>query len=336
MSEQDEFSYFYKKLTVVDYFLILLLIFFSIIGLITGFLSLVIVFILLTELIKIRKTEPEEEIKETFLTNYVSLKSDYSYLLLILVTIVSFVIYVVNFLTFQNMPLYSLRLDTLRNLNPGIPDDQLWSKSTFNLFGLLMDSVIILILIYVIALRLLPGKQPLENSLNVLFSNLFFVLFLSFSIFLDLIGHTYFEFYAYGQWGTGYTAVIDWFGFDKVAHLFASLTMSVAITIYLSRYLKDKLDFHSPKSSMQKLVSYFFLIVSAFGIAVLLGNVWEFLEWALNIILNLGHFVDEVMDTPKDLVYDFGGSFIGVIMATWLFSRNKGVLKFKRSKTPST
>ncbi|MFX0053185.1 MAG: hypothetical protein ACFFAJ_13030, partial [Candidatus Hodarchaeota archaeon] len=42
---------------------------------------------------------------------------------------------------------------------------------------------------------------------------------------------------------------------------------------------------------------------------------WEMYEWAMNLLLALidapSHFVDEILDAPKDLVWDTIGAIIG-------------------------
>ncbi len=46
-----------------------------------------------------------------------------------------------------------------------------------------------------------------------------------------------------------------------------------------------------------------------------IGLVWEIYEWITNWLLNLGHFEDEILDAPKDLVWDAIGAVIGAILA---------------------
>ena len=47
-----------------------------------------------------------------------------------------------------------------------------------------------------------------------------------------------------------------------------------------------------------------------------LGLACEIFEWITNALLNLGHFIDEILDAPKDLVRDAIGAVIGAILAS--------------------
>ena len=38
-------------------------------------------------------------------------------------------------------------------------------------------------------------------------------------------------------------------------------------------------------------------------------------EWVANALLDLGHFLDEILDAPKDLVWDAIGAVIGALLA---------------------
>jgi hypothetical protein len=46
-----------------------------------------------------------------------------------------------------------------------------------------------------------------------------------------------------------------------------------------------------------------------------LGLFWEIFEWITNLLLALGHFTDEILDAPKDLVWDAIGAICGAGLA---------------------
>ncbi len=60
-----------------------------------------------------------------------------------------------------------------------------------------------------------------------------------------------------------------------------------------------------------------------------LGLFWEIFEWVTNALFDLGHFIDEILDAPKDLVWDALGAIIGacIAMLDMHFSKKKELKK---------
>ncbi len=61
--------------------------------------------------------------------------------------------------------------------------------------------------------------------------------------------------------------------------------------------------------------STLFALVVAIALMISLGLAWEIFEWITNAVLDLGHFIDEILDAPKDLLWDAIGAVIGAILA---------------------
>jgi len=125
------------------------------------------------------------------------------------------------------------------------------------------------------------------------------------------VGHLPFELYGRGQWGTGYSTLESWIAFDKIGHMFASM----AITMLIFAILTNQFSKYGATSRNFNL----FALIVAIAFMITLGLFWEMYEWAMNLFLALidapSHFVDEILDAPKDLVWDTIGAIIGASLA---------------------
>lgn len=260
-----------------------------------------------------------EETGDSWPQSFRSLLSDYKFLLVFAITIIWVIIYSFNLLTFPpNGPLYYLREAELMKDYPDVPIEDLPSKSTFSIFGLLMDSGILLMLLYILYLYLRPGKQPFEDVVNSALSRNFFMFFLILASLYHIIGHLPLELYGKGQWGTGYGTIAEWIAFDKFAHMFASILITMLLAGLLIEYLTRVGARHERAPLFSLLVAIAFMM--------LIGVLWEFGEWIINLILDPVHFIDEILDAPKDLVYDFIGALLGAIFSIFDLRNDLGNL----------
>jgi hypothetical protein len=238
----------------------------------------------------------------------VHLVSDKNFLLLFGGSLIFGIIWFFNLLTYPDIgPLYFLREPNLQAYYPTVPVEDLSALSTYGGFAVIQDTAILLLFIYVIYVRLRPGKQFGEDFVSfALDRTAFLVLLMSVSIF-HAVGHLPYELYGKGQWGTGFTDLSSWIAFDKIAH---GLT-SAAITMLIVYILTDQFSNYGAESTSAKL----FGIVVAIAFMISLGLAWEIFEWITNALLNLGHFIDEILDAPKDLVWDAIGAVVGACLA---------------------
>jgi len=237
-----------------------------------------------------------------------NLQTDRNFVILFVASIIFAVMWFFNLLTYPEIgPLYFLRETYLQDYFPSVPLENLPSLSTYGGFAVIQDTAILLMLIYVIYVRIRPGKQFGEDFVSfALDRTVFLVLLLSVMIFHG-IGHLFFELYGQGQWGTGYTDIGAWIAFDKIAH---GLT-SAAITMLLVYIVTDQFSKYGAEGTSSTL----FALVVAISLMISLGLMWEIFEWITNALLNLGHFIDEILDAPKDLVWDAIGAVIGALLA---------------------
>ena len=237
-----------------------------------------------------------------------NLITDKNFVLLFFATVIFSVMWAFNLLTYPDAgPLYYLRESSLKAYFPAVPVERLPGLSTYGAFAVIQDTAILIFYIYVIYVRLRPGKQFGEDFVSfALERTLFLIILISVTIFHG-IDHLPFELYGQGQWGTGYTEISAWIAFDKIAH---GLT-SMAITMLFVYIVTDQFSKYGAKSTASTL----FALIVAIALMISLGLFWEIYEWILNALLNLGHFVDEILDAPKDLVWDTLGAIIGAGLA---------------------
>ena len=247
----------------------------------------------------------EQNLVETIKHN---LQTDRNFVILFVISIIFSVMWLFNLLTYPDIgPLYFLREPYLQNYFPDVLLSDLPSLSTYGGFAVIQDTAILLMLMYVIYVRLRPGKQFGEDFVSfALDRTAFLVLLLSVMIFHS-IGHLPFELYGQGQWGTGYTDIGAWIAFDKIAH---GLT-SAAITMLLVYIVTNQFSKYGAEGTSSTL----FALVVAISLMISLGLAWEIFEWVTNALLDLGHFLDEILDAPKDLVWDAIGAVIGALLA---------------------
>ncbi len=247
----------------------------------------------------------EQNIVEAIKSN---LSTDRNFVILFAGSVIFGIIWLFNLLTYpSDGPLYFLREPNLQAYYPTVPVEDLPALSTYGGFAVIQDTAILLLFIYVIYVRLRPGKQFAEDFVSfALDRTAFLVLLISVSIF-HAVGHLPYELYGKGQWGTGFTDINSWIAFDKIAH---GLT-SAAITMLIVYIITDQFKNYGAESTSAKL----FGIVVAIAFMISLGLAWEIFEWITNALLNLGHFVDEILDAPKDLVWDAIGAVLGACLA---------------------
>ncbi|MHA2174219.1 MAG: hypothetical protein ACXAB2_02075 [Candidatus Hodarchaeales archaeon] len=248
----------------------------------------------------------EKNIWET-LVDY--LKSDPNFVLLFVGSVIFGVMWFFNLLTYPSTgPLYFLREPYLQDYFPTVPKEDLPAFSTYGGFAVIQDTAILLLFIYVIYVRLRPGKQFGEEFVSFALARTWFLIVLiSVSIF-HAIGHLPFELYGQGQWGTGYSELGAWIAFDKIAH---GLT-SAAITMLIVYIITDEFSKYGAEGTGSKL----FGLGVAIAFMISLGLLWEIFEWVTNALFNLGHFIDEILDAPKDLVWDLIGAVVGAGFAS--------------------
>ncbi|MHA2366752.1 MAG: hypothetical protein ACXAC7_22555, partial [Candidatus Hodarchaeales archaeon] len=197
--------------------------------------------------------------------------------------------------------------DSLSEIHPQIPLNDLPAKSSFGLFGLIMDTFILLMFAYIILIRIQPGKQPLEDVTNFALTRFIFLIILGFASLYHLAGHLPIELYGRGQWGTGYESLDAWIGFDKVSHMLSSIVITMLLASLLTEYFATL--------GVQSKNAPVFVLIVAIAFMMMFGVLWEIFEWIMNLVLDLGHFVDEIEDAPKDLVWDLIGALIGAILS---------------------
>ncbi len=248
----------------------------------------------------------EQSIVESIKLN---LQTDRNFVILFLASVIFALMWFFNLLTYPNIgPLYFLREPYLQDYFPLVPLSDLPSLSTYGGFAVIMDTAILAMLIYVIYVRLRPGKQFGEDFVSfALDRTAFLILLLSVMIFHG-IGHLPFELYGQGQWGTGFTDIGAWIAFDKIAH---GLT-SAAITMLLVYIVTNQFSKYGAEGTSSTL----FALVVAISLMISLGLAWEIFEWITNALLDLGHFIDEILDAPKDLVSDAIGAVLGGLLAS--------------------
>jgi len=237
-----------------------------------------------------------------------NLSTDRNFVILFVGSIIFGIIWFFNLLTYpSDGPLYFLREPNLQAYYPTVPIEDLPALSTYGGFAVIQDTAILLLFMYVIYVRLRPGKQFAEDFVSfALDRTAFLILLIGVSIF-HAVGHLPYELYGKGQWGTGFTDINSWIAFDKIAH---GLT-SAAITMLIVYILTDQFKNYGAESTSAKL----FGIVVAIAFMISLGLAWEIFEWITNALLDLGHFVDEILDAPKDLVWDAIGAVVGACLA---------------------
>ena len=247
----------------------------------------------------------EQNLVEAIKSN---LSTDRNFVILFVGIVIFSIIWFFNLLTYpDNGPLYFLREPNLQAYYPTVPVEDLPALSTYGGFAVIQDTAILLLFIYVIYVRLRPGKQFAEDFVSfALDRTAFLILLIGVSIF-HAVGHLPYELYGKGQWGTGYSDINSWIAFDKIAH---GLT-SAAITMLIIYIITDQFANYGAESTSAKL----FGIAVAIAFMISLGLAWEIFEWITNALLNLGHFIDEILDAPKDLVWDAIGAVIGACLA---------------------
>ncbi|MHA1973290.1 MAG: hypothetical protein ACTSW1_09865, partial [Candidatus Hodarchaeales archaeon] len=161
------------------------------------------------------------------------IQSDKNFLFLVICTILFGVIYSFNLLTYPPTgPLYFLRKVFLeQNAPPGFPEELLPTLSTYGAFAVIQDTAILLIYLWVIYVRVRPGRQFGEDFVNLALDRTLFLTVLMSTSIVHAIGHMPFELYGKGQWGTGYSTLESWIAFDKILHMFAA--MAIAMLLYM-------------------------------------------------------------------------------------------------------
>ncbi|WP_455142817.1 hypothetical protein [Candidatus Hodarchaeum mangrovi] len=244
-------------------------------------------------------------------------KTDKNFVFLVGCTFIFAILWVFNLLTYPpSGPLYFLRKVFLQQKAPeGFPVESLHTLSTYGAFAVIQDTAILLIYLYIIYVRLRPGKQFGEEFVNFAMERTLFLGVLIFTSLVHAIGHMPFELYGQGQWGTGFTTLEAWFAFDKFLHMFASM----AITMLLFMIVTNQFQKFGAESTSSSL----FALLIAIAFMISLGLAWEIYEWITNLVLVLGHYEDEILDAPKDLVWDSIGAVIGAILAYIELHREK-------------
>lgn len=268
-------------------------------------LAILNIILALTIYWRIKKPEVKEIRKESWFGNIKESFSVRGFNILFVTALIWLIVFIFNLTTFPEIgPLYSIRETFLIELHPEVAIADLPGKSTFSYFGLAMDIVLLLLFWIIIYIKWKPGLQPLEEMINFILGRTIFIVVLCLSSLYHLSGHLPIELYARGgQWGDlPLTDIKAWIGFDKVAHLFGSIAITMFIAAIVTEYL-------AILNLRNKDAPKFTLIISV-CVFVTLGLMWEFFEWVFALVIDL-HFVDEVLDSPKDLVYDFIGALIG-------------------------
>ncbi len=288
--------------------------FFGDIGILLGW------FILLTGLlilvygfsIRFRARVPKRFDRSLIDTFIVEIKGDRNFLLLFLVTLIFGVLWFFNLLTYPpSGPLYFLRKPFLQDYFPDVPEENLAALSTYGAFAAIQDTAILLIYLYIIYVRLRPGQQIGEDFVDFALERTAFLIVMMIASLYHAIGHLPFELYGRGQWGTGFITLESWIAFDKIGHMLASMAITMLFVAILSK------QFAAYGASGRNFYLFALLVSIAFMISI--GVVWEMYEWGMNLILALlnqpSHFVDEVLDAPKDLLWDSIGAILGAFLA---------------------
>jgi hypothetical protein len=254
---------------------------------------------------RISRKRFEETLVESF---FHTLGKDKNFALVAICTIIFALMWFFNILTYPpSGPLYFLREPFLQIYFPEIQADVLPSLSTYGGFAVIQDTVILFIFLYIIYVRLRPGKQLGEDFVNFALDRTLFLIVLMSTSLYHAIGHLPFELYGRGQWGSGFSTIEAWIAFDKIAHGFTSM----AITMLLVAILTNQFSRYGAETTASTL----FGLVVAISFMISLGLAWEIYEWITNWVLNLGHFEDEILDAPKDLLWDAIGAIAGAILA---------------------
>jgi hypothetical protein len=285
--------------------------FFGDIGIILGWIILIIGLFIFIYGFSLRvRTRVPRKFDTTLVSEFVtSFKTDRNFAALFIVTIIFGILWIFNLLTYPDIgPLYFLREPYIRAyVGPDVQTENLSSFSTYGAFAAIQDTAILLIYIYIIYVRLRPGKQIGEDFVNFALQRTAFLIVIMVASLYHAIGHLPFELYGRGQWGTGFTDLEAWISFDKIGHMFASMAITMLIFAILTN------QFAKYGATSRNFDLFAFIVAIAFMIT--LGLFWEMYEWAMNLLLALidapSHFVDEILDAPKDLVWDTIGAIIG-------------------------
>jgi hypothetical protein len=289
--------------------------FFGDIGIILGWIILIIgLFIFIYGFSFRVRTRVPRKFDTTIVTELITnFKSDRNFAALFIVTVIFGILWVFNLLTYPpSGPLYLLREPYIKAyVGPDVPTENLSSFSTYGAFAAIQDTAILLLYVYIIYIRLRPGKQIGEDFVNFALERTAFLMVMMVASLYHAVGHLPFELYGRGQWGTGYSTLESWIAFDKIGHMFASM----AITMLIFAILTNQFSKYGATSRNFNL----FALIVAIAFMITLGLFWEMYEWAMNLFLALidapSHFVDEILDAPKDLVWDTIGAIIGASLA---------------------
>jgi hypothetical protein len=189
-----------------------------------------------------------------------------------------------------------------------------------------MDTFILGIFGYVIYIRFKPGQQKGEGIVNAALERFWFIFILLISAVVHIAGHLPQELYGRFKLGTGFTDILAWFGYDKIAHILGSMVIAMLFASYFTKYFSD--------IGVRSKRAHLFVLCCSVAFMMLVGVVFEFVEWGLDLGFNLGHFVDEILDTPKDLVWDFGGALFGAVLSHFDLRNLPDTKKFKE-KAPT-
>jgi len=254
------------------------------------------------------KRIPRKRFEQTlFESFFITIGKDKNFALVAIGTLLFGILWFFNLLTYPTYgPLYFLREPFLQIYFPEVSSEVLPSLSTYGAFAVIQDTFILCIFLYIIYVRLRPGKQLGEDFVNFVLDRTLFLSVLMCTSLFHAIGHLPFEFYGKGQWGSGFNTIEAWVAFDKIAHGFTSM----AITMLLVAIVTNQFSKYGAETTASKL----FALVVAISFMISLGLVWEIYEWITNWVLDLGHFEDELLDAPKDLVWDLMGAVFSAIL----------------------
>ncbi|MFX0173765.1 MAG: hypothetical protein ACFE9L_17930, partial [Candidatus Hodarchaeota archaeon] len=265
--------------------------FFGDIGIILGWIILLTGLFIFIYGFSLRvRTRVPKKFDTTLVSEFItSFKTDRNFAALFIVTIIFGILWIFNFLTYPDIgPLYFLREPYIRAyVGPDVQTENLASFSTYGAFAAIQDTAILLIYVYIIYVRLRPGKQIGEDFVNFALERTAFLIVIMVASLYHAIGHLPFELYGRGQWGTGFTDLEAWISFDKIGHMFAS----IAITMLIFAILTNQF---AKYGAISRNFNFFALIV-AIAFMITLGLFWEMYEWAMNLLLALidapSHFV---------------------------------------------
>jgi len=304
--------------------------FFGDIGILLGWFILIIGSLLFIYgfSIRFRARVPKKFDRSLIDSFIVEIRSDRNFLLLFIVTTIFALIWIFNLTTYPpSGPLYFLREPFLQDYFPDVPKESLPALSTYGAFAAIQDTAILLIYLYIIYVRLRPGRQFGEDFVNFALDRTAFLIVMMVASLYHAIGHLPLELYGRGQWGTGFTSLESWIAFDKIGHMFASMAITMLFVAILSK------QFASYGATGRSFSLFALLVSIAFMISI--GVVWEMYEWGMNLILAFfnqpSHFVDEVLDAPKDLLWDSIGAVLGAALA--YYDLQKGNKKLEETST---